>query len=470
MKRIGAELALCLHDVRLRWIGAVLVLLLAVAGLGAWRDAVRYGAQVDAVTAAERARWLGQDAKNPHSADHFGLWVFKPSSPLAVLDPGSEPYTGRMVRVEAHVFNDAVYRAVQDAGPLARAGLGSVADIVGLVVPLAAILLCFSAFAADRERGTLRLALGNGIAPGRLFADWFAALTAALVLVIGLPLLGIGTLAALGRDAAGWQDTAGWQAWPRLLAWIAAQLAYAALFLLVAMLVSLRARTARHALAAALAIWVGLCIVAPRLATAAVETLVPAVSYREVRARLDAEMRPHRTAEANDDRSREILARYGVSQPQELPIDLRGLMMVENDDHHFALYDREFGAFFDGIAGRERVFAWTGLLSPRIALQALSQTLAGTDFAEHAHFVWTAEAYRRSISERMNTEIRDRPQHGGTTLVAGPELWGEIPPFAHTPLPLTRALADAAVPALVLALWLAGLVGLCVPLVRRLKP
>ncbi|MEZ0250604.1 MAG: ABC transporter permease subunit, partial [Methylobacteriaceae bacterium] len=199
MKRIGAELALFLHDVRLRWIGAVLVLLLAVAGLGAWRDAVRYGAEVDAVTAAERARWLGQDAKNPHSADHFGIWVFKPSSPLAVLDPGSEPYTGRMVRVEAHVFNDAVYRAVQDAGPLARAGLGSVADIVGLVVPLAAILLGFSAFAADRERGTLRLALGNGIAPGRLFADRFAAMTAALVLVIGLPLLGIGTLGALGR-------------------------------------------------------------------------------------------------------------------------------------------------------------------------------------------------------------------------------------------------------------------------------
>lgn len=464
MRRIGAELALCLRDARLRWIGAVLVLLLAVAGLGAWRDAVRYGAQVEAVTAAERARWLGQDAKNPHSADHFGLWVFKPSAPLAVLDPGSEPYTGRMVRVEAHVFNDAVYRAVQEAGPLARAGLGSVADIVGLVVPLAAILLGFSAFAADRERGTLRLALGNGIAPGPLFAGRFAALLLALVLVVGLPLLGTGALAALSGDAAGWQ------AWPRLLAWVAAQLAYAALFLLVAMLVSLVARTARHALAAALVIWVGLCIAAPRLATAAVETLVPAVSHREVRARIDAELRPHRTAEANDSRTREVLARYGVSEADALPVDLRGLMMVENDEHHFELYDREFGALFDGLAARERAFAWAGLLSPRVALQALSQTLAGTDFAQHAHFVWTAEAYRRAISERMNAEIRDRPQRGGATLVAGPELWRDIPPFAHAPLPLSRGLADAVVPALVLALWLAGLAGLCVPLVRRLKP
>lgn len=464
MKRIGAELALCLRDARLRWIGAVLVLLLGVAGLGAWREAARYGNHVAQVTAAERARWLGQDAKNPHSADHFGLWVFKPSAPLAILDPGSEPFTGRMVRVEAHVFNDAVYRAVQDAGPLARAGLGSVADIVGLVVPLAAILLGFSAFAADRERGTLRLALGNGIAPGRLFAGRFAALLVALVLVVGLPLLGIGAMAALGRDAAPWQ------AGPRLLAWVGAQLAYAAVFLLVAMLVSLVARTARHALAAALVIWVGLCIAAPRLAATAVEGLVPALSYREARARIDAELRPHKTAEASDGRAREILARYGVSEADQLSIDLRGLMMVENDEHHFALYDRTFGAFFDGLAARERALAWAGLLSPRIALQALSQTLAGTDFAQHAHFVWAAEAYRRSISERMNAEIRDRPQRDGAMVIAGPELWREIPPFDHRPLPLTRSLADALVPALVLALWLSGLASLCVPLVRRLKP
>ncbi|MCP1580556.1 hypothetical protein J2W77_003498 [Methylorubrum extorquens] len=128
MKRVAAELALMMRDARVRWIGAGLVLLLALTSFGAWREAQRYTTQAAQVTTAERERWLGQDAKNPHSADHFGLWVFRPSAPLAVLDPGTEPYTGRMVRVEAHVFNDTVYRAVQDAGPLARTGLGSIAD------------------------------------------------------------------------------------------------------------------------------------------------------------------------------------------------------------------------------------------------------------------------------------------------------------------------------------------------------
>ncbi|ARO54020.1 hypothetical protein B2G69_07580 [Methylorubrum zatmanii] len=462
MKRVAAELALTVRDARVRWIGAMLVLLLALTGFGAWREAQLYAAQAAQITAAERARWLGQDAKNPHSADHFGLWVFRPSAPLAVLDPGTEPYTGRMVRVEAHVFNDAVYRAVQDAGPLARTGLGTIADIVQLVVPLAAILLGFSAFAADRERGTLRLALGNGAPPGRLFAARFAALL--LILVVGCPLLAIGGLVMTGQDGADWQVLA------RLLSWIAVQIAYASVFLLLATLVSLVARTARAALAAALVAWVLLCVAAPRLATASVDALAPALSYREVRARIDAGFRAHKTAEAGDERAREVLARYGVDNASELPVDLDGLMMFENESHNFAVYDRELGAFFESLASQERAFAWAGLLSPRVALQALSQTLAGTDFAQHAHFVWSAEAYRRRISERMNGEIRDRPQHGRGRLIAGSELWQQIPPFVYAPLPFTQSLADARVPALVLALWLALLAGLSVPMIRRLKP
>ena len=90
MKRVAAELALTVRDARVRWIGAMLALLLALTGFGAWREAQLYAAQAAQITAAERERWLGQDAKNPHSADHFGLWVFRPSAPLAVLDPGTD--------------------------------------------------------------------------------------------------------------------------------------------------------------------------------------------------------------------------------------------------------------------------------------------------------------------------------------------------------------------------------------------
>ncbi|AWN38375.1 DUF3526 domain-containing protein [Methylobacterium radiodurans] len=464
MRRVGAELALLWRDARVRWIGAVLVLLMTVTGLGAWQSARQSGAEVARVTAAERARWLGQDAKNPHSADHYGLWAFRLSSPLAVLDPGTEPYMGRMVRIEAHLFNDAVYRAAQDAGPFDRAGLSDVSDIVGLVVPLVALLLGFAAFAADRERGTLRLALGNGAPPGPLFAARLAALTLVLVVLVCLPLL------ALGGVAVASLGTEGWQAWPRLVAWVGVQAVYGSTFLLVAMLASLLARTARGALTLSLAVWVALCVVAPRLATAGMAVVSPAPSYREARLRIEADLRPHRSAESSDARAQEALARYGVSDPQELPVDLRGLMMVENDHHAFAVYDRELGAFFAALSAQDAAFGWAGLLSPRIALQQVSQGLAGTDFAQHAHFVWSAEAYRRAISERMNAEIRDNPRRDGSALLAGPDLWRVIPAFSYTPLPLSRSFSEVRVPALALGLWLALLAAASVPLIRRLAP
>jgi ABC-2 type transport system permease protein len=462
VRLVRAELGQLLRDARLRWIGAVLVVLLGVALAGAWRQAVRDAGDVRAIAQAERGRWLGQDAKNPHSADHYGLWVFKPSAPLAILDPGIEPYTGRMVRIEAHLFNDAVFRAVQDANPLARAGLGSVADIVQLIVPLAAILLGFSAFAADRERGTLRLALGNGAAPGRLFMARLGALLAALALLVGLPLLVLGGLAAVSLDAPGWE------VWPRLVPWVAAQLTYAALFLVLAMTLSLTARTARSALAASLLAWVLVCVAAPRLATVAVDATTPALSYGETRARIEETFRGHRTAEANDDRAKAVLARFGVTDPDALPVDLRGLMMSENEQHNFAVLDAAFGAFFDSLLRQERAYAWAGLLSPRIALKALSAALAGTDFDQHVRFVWAAEHYRRGISRRMNQAIIDNPQGGERRYTADHDLWETVPPFDHGPMPL----ADAAwaVPLAILATWLAVLGGAAVLAVRRLTP
>jgi ABC-2 type transport system permease protein len=279
-----------------------------------------------------------------------------------------------------------------------------------------------------------------------------------------VPLLGLGGLAAASLDAPGWAI------WTRLVLWVAAQVVYACAFLVLAMTFSLAARTARAALAASLLAWVILCVAAPRLATIGVETFAPAISYRDTRARIDGAFRAHRTAEANDARAQAVLARYGVSDPEDLPVDLRGLMMSENERHNFAVFDAAFGAFFDSLLRQERGYAWAGLLSPRIALQALSTALAGTDFSQHVHFVWGAERYRRSISERMNQAMIDNPQGGGRLYMAGHDLWEEVPPFRHDPVPLGGSLREAALPAAMLAFWLAALGGIATLAVGRVKP
>ena len=58
-------------------------------------------------TAAERvhAEWAAQPPKNPHSAAHYGILVYRPRAPLQALEPGVLPYQGAVTFLEAHSRN-----------------------------------------------------------------------------------------------------------------------------------------------------------------------------------------------------------------------------------------------------------------------------------------------------------------------------------------------------------------------------
>lgn len=459
------ELGLLARDRRLRWIAAILVALMSTSfflGLGEVRRTAQDAARLSKV---ERQRWLSQDPKNPHSAAHYGIWVFKPTPPLAAIDPGLNPYLGRMIRIEAHRRNDAIFRSAQDEPAAARGAVASVADVIALVVPLAVILLGFAAFATDRERGTLRLALGNGAAPMELLAARFGALFLAVAAIVGIPALLLGTLANLLVPAA-----TEWQSWPRLLFWAVAQIGYAAVFLLIATAASLIARTARAALAAALLAWVLLCVVVPRLAASTVETFAPTPIYAETQARIEAEIKRYNRADLHQQRQDAILTRHGVKDASALPVDLRGTMMHDREQHDYGVFDRELGRFEAALDRQDRLARLSGLLSPAIALQTLSEGLAGSDMSRHADFLRAAEAYRRRLSDTMNLDLVAHPASADRPYLAGRDIWARLPPFAYRPAPLGSALAEAALPAGQLALWL--LAGIIVArfAARRVRP
>lgn len=461
---IRLELRLLLADRRVRWIAAALFVLTTVAFGIALNEARQTSAEADRISQLERQRWLEQDPKNPHSAAHYGIWVFKPASPLATLDPGIEPYVGRMIRIEAHRYNDALYRSMQDRSPLSRAGTTTVADVLQLIFPLAAIMLSFATFAADRERGTLRLALGNGIAPGRLLSARFAALAIATTAIVGTPALLLGSVAIATLDGAGWE------AWPRLSLWTATQIAYAVFFLLVGMLASLMAKTSRAALTASLLAWVVLCIVVPRLATAVIHSLAPTPSYAATRARIEEQIKLYNRADLHQARQQAILKRHGVASATELRIDLRGAMMHDREQHDYAVFDRELGAFFARLAQQDSLQGLAGFASPMIAVQAASAGLAGSNFHRHADFLRAAEKYRRVLSDTMNLDLVDHPTQGGQIYLAGREVWEKVPPFVYAPAPLTRSLREIFTPLVSLAVWLCLAGGAAALTARRIRP
>jgi ABC-2 type transport system permease protein len=109
------ELREMVRDGRLRAAGLIVLVLLSAALLLGWRNYRNIDAQHKSAQQATRQQWLGQGRKNPHSAAHYGVYAFKPKTPLSLVDPGTDPFTGVAVWLEAHKQNEFQYKPAKDA-------------------------------------------------------------------------------------------------------------------------------------------------------------------------------------------------------------------------------------------------------------------------------------------------------------------------------------------------------------------
>lgn len=417
------------------------------------------------VAHAERARWLGQGEKDPHSAAHYSIFAFKPTPVLAALDLGVEPFVGQTVWLEAHVQNDMLYRPQGDASALQRAGLTSPAGLLIGFAPLVAFLLAFTAVAMDRERGTLRLALGAALRPRAIVMSKALAIWLALVATLVAPVTLAATIASAALDVFD-GDVA-----LRLLLWAGAMSLYLAVLTAVGVTVSMLAGSVRGALALLFGLWIVFGLALPRWANSAVERAQPLPSSQAVKQQLIDQAPSFWTAEDAKKHQAALLAKYGARSKQELSVDLRGAELDLSERHSHEVFDRVLGGFYDQVEAQDRAYAAMGWLSPMAAMQSLSPLLAGSDFVHHRGFIDGAERYRRALVNRMNQDVMAHPLNGEQARhTAGESLWAQIPEFRHQPPRLGAAWGNAAAALFALLGWsvlaLAGLLWTA----RRMKP
>jgi ABC-type transport system involved in multi-copper enzyme maturation permease subunit len=241
----------------------ILALLLTAIGVGASRyeddRALREAASLEV-----REQWLKQGDKGPHTAGHYGVYAFKPATPLALFDPGINDYVGTIQYLEAHKENQASYKPAADSNALQRFGELSGAMVMQVLVPLLVILLCFSMISGEREDGTLRQLMSIGATPAALV--WGKASGVGLVLgVVLLPAVIAGGLIAsqLISDV----DPHDLIDFPGKLVVLA--LAYGlffAAFAFVSLAVSIKARSSRAALTVLIGFWIVAGLLLPRVA------------------------------------------------------------------------------------------------------------------------------------------------------------------------------------------------------------
>ena len=442
---------------------ALLTLVLLAGALAAGAAQVRReAAERTTAAVADRAAWTGQGENNPHSAAHYGMWAFKPASPLAAFDPGVTPYTGTALFMEAHAVQDARYRPAEDAPPGARLGTLSAALVLQLLVPLLLLLLAYDAFAGERERGTLRQLLSLGVRPRALLAGKALGVALPVLAVLGgaLVLAGV-ALVAVGGVA--------WSL-PRFGLLTATYALYLAALLGVALFVSARAETARSALALLVGFWVVTGFLVPRLATAAAEALYPTPTAAEIADARAADMATlpewdARTAEIEADLMREA----GVTRIEDLPVSSSGHVLDWFETQETAINRRHLDALAGRYERQQTVAALGGVFSPLLPVQLLSMGLAGTDHAHHRHFADAAEAHRTAFVGQLNADLMANQRPDERRLVSA-EVWETVPAFAYAPPPASWALGRHALSAVLLVLWAAGGFALAASSVRRLRP
>lgn len=451
-----------LRDGRFRWAAGSVLALLGVAILAGAMYQRSLVARQRTAQAAEQARWYGQGEKNPHSAAHYGLYSFKPRLAPAFLDPGVEPYAGVATWIEAHKQNEMLFRPAEDATLAQRFGDLTVALVFQVMLPLVIVLLAFNVFAGERERGTLRSLLALGLRPRDLVLGKALGVAAALALIV-VPALVLGAVAlVLTGPAAGAA---------RFVPLAGIHLLYLGVFLLLSLAVSARAATPRFALAVLLGFWALNSLVAPRVLAALAGRLHPLPDPIVAKAKLKAELGdPHGAPAKLQAAVAALLARHGVTRPEDLPVNVRGLQLQLGEEHGYAIYDRHYGELFDQMAAQDRVLQQGAALFPLLGVQSLSTALAGTDLAQHRDFVRASEAHRRVIQKLMNDEIRQRPLKPGEVHLAGRALWAKVPHFAYAPPGTVAVLAQHAVPLALLAAWFAAATWFAIRSTAALRP
>lgn len=454
-----------LRDGRFRWAGGIVAGLLLVAGLAgftAWRE---QAAQRDAAQATMQATWFNQPPKNPHSAAHYGLWAFKPQMPLAFVDRGVDPYTGTASWLEAHRMNEFRFRPAMDATAAQRFGEWTAAGVLQQLIPLLIILLGFSAFAGERERGTLRQLASLGVPTGTLLRGKALGVTAALA-VLCAPAAVIGAaVVTMSSGASGLL---------RLGALSAAYLAYFGVVLTVTLVVSARARSARAALVTLLALWAANGLLVPRVAADVAQAAFPTPTARafqaEVERGLASGIDGHSPSEARYASLQDsVLRAHGVESVDSLPFNYIGFAMQRGEEHANDVYAHYFGQLWDRFAQQDRAQLVGAVVAPVIAVRFLSMGIAGTDFGQHRAFAEQAEAYRQEFNRVMNNEIRDRARADESfSYQADSTLWRSIPAFMYEAPSLGRALSTHAVSLVVLGAWLV-LAALLVARERRIE-
>lgn len=457
----------------------VLVTLLLVsmcAALVSHTEVTRRAEERLAQQAEADAIFQAQPDRHPHRMVHYGHYVYRTASPLAVIDSGIDSMVGTSMFLEGHQQNSATFATARETGLLSRFGSFSPAFALQTLAPLLLIICGFSCVTREKENGTLYQLIGQGVSNNNLLVGKALALWIVALLALS-PLILLGFIAT-ENDSSDFRQS--------LFSVMLGYLIYVSFWVVLVVSGSALFRTSAHALSVLLGIWIVVVVLTPRIASAYASATVPAPSQIETNLRIAEVKRTGGDSHDIEDsafmdiRSR-TLAEYDVETIEDLPFNYRGFVALRGEEADTAVLNQFAEEKMAKEIEQKKAADSLSFLSPTVALRAFSMALAGTALQDHHHFLRAAEDYRFNMVQTFNrlqmsqmTLVDDLARNSNTESSDRARIdssnWAQMPEFELPPLTHAQRWQAASQAGFTLGFWLLAALFLLIFSARRLRP
>jgi ABC-2 type transport system permease protein len=344
------------------------------------------------------AEWDAQPDRHPHRAAHYGTMVFRIISPLSFIDSGVNPFVGNALFLEAHRQNSSSFK--QYVSSTAYMGLGylSGATIILVIWPLVLIALAFNSVSGERVQGTLRQLISQGISVKQLLIGKTLAYSLiSLVFLLVIFIIAIGFMLHMGSM-------------------FVLYLFYCLLWTIAVILFSNWCRTNQQSLSALLLFWLLTVIVMPKMAYSLAEMQYPmpdrAVFDIQTAQEIAKVGDSHNPDDPHFSEFREkVLAEYGVSRIEDLPVNWRGVVMQEGERITSEVFTQQYENLMQIAEQQNQLVSHVAWFSPYLLANKLSSIFAATNAGSFLHYENAAEQFRFNFIKQLNQLHAEQIDH-----------------------------------------------------------
>lgn len=417
-----------------------------------------------------RERWESNPDKHPHRMAHYGYVAFRQKYPLSFFDYGLDSYVGNVVFLEAHRQNSVNFSEASLSNGLLRFGEISAALILQLLLPLLLFFWGFSLIAGERETGTLRLLLSQGVSWSELIMGRTLGLFL-LSLSLFLPAISVAFILLLFSSFS--MDV--------LLSFGVLTFSYLVYLFIMALLavgVSARSATAKNALIQLIGCWLFFTLLLPKLSQVTGQVFFPTPSKIEFDTAVEHELIQLGDSHNPDDPHFKgirdsVLAAHQVSSVKDLSFNYSGFIMKEGERLSTEVFRRHQQVLMEQYEQQQNMVRWTAFLNPYIAIKNLSMALSGTDFYAFRNFQNQSEDYRYNLAQTMNNwqikYIKNNTSSSDKGAVISQQFWKDFSDFRHEHLAFSKIINNEKLSLFALFLWLGGLLLLTNYFTKNLK-